>query len=243
MDKNTYTQVKNILFLDIETITLFSSYEEMDERGKKLWDKKSLYFEKFNLGIEQTYRQKGGIFAEFSKIIAISVGFFILDENDKLIFRVKTFSSLDEKEVLSNFKQLIEDKFNPSSLRLCAHNGKEFDYPYLCKRFLINQIRIPSVLDISGKKPWEIMHLDTMDMWKFGDFKNQTSLETLAYVFNVPSSKDDIDGSQVSNTFYDEENGLEKITNYCQNDVIVLAQIYLSFQCLPQLTENQIIKL
>lgn len=243
MDRSIYLQVKDILFLDIETITSHEHYEMLNERGKKLWDKRAQFYDKLELGEEQTYRQKAGIYAEFSKIISISVGFFLTDENDKLQFRVTSFSAKNEAEILQKFKNLIEDKFNPNTLRLCAHNGKEYDYPYLCRRFLINQISIPKVLDITGKKPWEISHLDTMEMWKFGEYKSFTSLETLAYAFGIPSSKNDIDGSQVSNTYYDEENGFEKITEYCKNDVVVTAQIYLSMQCLPQLTEKQIKKI
>ncbi len=242
-DQSIYLQVKDILFVDIETITSHENYDDLSERGKALWNRKAVFYDKLELGEEQTYRQRAGIYAEFSKVIAISVGFFLIDENDKLQFRVTSFSSKTESEILQQFKSLIEDKFNPNTLRLCAHNGKDYDYPYLCRRFLINQIPIPTALNTSGKKPWEIRHLDTMEMWKFGEYKGFTSLETLAYAFGVSSSKSDIDGSQVSNTYYDDDDGFEKVTEYCKNDVIVTAQIYLSMQCYPQLRDDQIIRI
>ena len=223
--KEFYSKIKNILFIDVETVSLTSSYKELDDRLKPLWDKKSSYMNSDESSAE-LYFQKAGIYAEFGKIITIAAGFFYLNEKSELTFKVKSFASKDEKEVLTEFKNLIETKYKNKKLILCAHNGKEFDYPYICRRMLINNMIIPKQINLSGKKSWEVDHLDTLEMWKFGDRKNFTSLELLASIFGIPSSKDGLDGSLVNNAFY-KEDSLEKIARYCENDVLVTAQVFL----------------
>jgi predicted PolB exonuclease-like 3'-5' exonuclease len=221
-----------ILFLDIETIPQVYKYNELATGAKELWDKKFQYNKE--VGPEKQY-EKAGIYAEFAKVICIGLGFY-----NEGKFRVKCLASENEKEVLLQFSDLLAKHFSHFSNVLCAHNGKEFDFPFLCRRFIINKIPLPKILRIQGLKPWEIKHIDTLDLWKFGDVKNFTSLNLLAHVLGVPSPKDDIDGSMVAKTFY-EENGLERIRKYCMKDVITLARVYKRFGGEEDLHDDEII--
>lgn len=230
-------KVKNILFLDIETVSCVKSYDDLDERLKPLWERKAQFINK-EADKESLFFEKAGIYAEFGKIVNISIGSFFLSPNKELCFKLKSFSGSDESLLLKEFNELIT-RFDQKKLMLCAHNGKEFDFPYLCRRMLINGIEIPEVLRISGKKPWEVHHIDTLELWKFGDKKNYTSLDLLAALFNIPSSKTGFDGSMVNHCFYND-NDLEKITKYCEKDVLVTAQLYLRFKNLPIVSQNNI---
>jgi DNA polymerase elongation subunit (family B) len=210
--------LSNLMVLDIETVPQYSSFEEVPEHFQKLWELKTQYQRK-----EETAKEfygRAGIWAEFGKIICISVGIFTGGKNTGL--RVKSFASHDEKELLEQFSALLLSQ--PPVLILCAHNGKEFDFPYICRRMLINGVKIPSQLEISGKKPWEINHLDTMELWKFGDYKNYTSLSLLTAIFNIPTPKDDIDGSMVGHVYW-VDNDLDRIAIYCEKDVVATAQL------------------
>jgi DNA polymerase elongation subunit (family B) len=208
----------NLMVIDIETVPQYSSFDQVPENFQKLWDLKTQNQRKDET--PEAFYERAGIWAEFGKIICISVGIF---SNGKQVgFRVKSFSSHNETELLEQFSTLLAGQ--PSSLILCAHNGKEFDFPYICRRMLVNGIRIPSQLEISGKKPWEINHLDTMELWKFGDYKNYTSLSLLTAIFNIPTPKDDIDGSQVGHVYW-VDGKLDRICTYCQKDVVATAQL------------------
>lgn len=223
---------KNLLFIDIETVAQKEVLEENNERLIELWNKKASSFSDIEtLTPADLYKEKAGIFAEFGKIITIAIGFYHFTESQNLAFKVKAIKNHDERLLLQDFSNLLE-KFNQNKLILVAHNGKEFDFPYLCRRFLINKIKLPEVLNISNKKPWEIKHIDTLEFWKFGDRKSYTSLELLATVFNIPTSKDDIDGSQVNGIYYSTKN-IDRIALYCQKDVIVTARLYLYLNTLP----------
>ena len=229
--------MKNILFLDIETVPQHESYQLLNDRWKKLWDIKANQIAKNEETPEELY-SRAGIYAEFGKIICISVGFVNDDVNGRE-FRIKSFYGENEFIVLEEFCALLQHNYNPKSHFLCAHNGKEFDFPYLSRRILINGIKMPDMLDLAGKKPWDVKHLDTMNLWKFGDFKNYTSLDLLSAVFDLPSSKDDIDGSKIFDVYY-KENDLERIRAYCQNDVAALASIYLHMVNQPPLKPDEI---
>jgi uncharacterized protein YprB with RNaseH-like and TPR domain len=217
--------IKNnqILFIDIETVPQYQNYEQLPEKFQKLWDKKSAYLIKENETPDAVWN-KSGIFAEFGKIICISAGFI---QKDK--FRIKSFYGDDEFELLTNFKNLIEKSFSGNDKYLCAHNGKEFDYPYIARRMLINKIEIPEILNSAGKKPWEIKHLDTLELWKFGDYKHYTSLELLTEIFDIPTPKDDIDGSMVNKVYWIDKD-LKRIVNYCEKDVVAVAQLFLRYK-------------
>ncbi len=227
--------LQNLLLLDIETVPQYDTYEVVPENFKELWDKKTLYQRKNDESPADFYN-RAGIWAEFGKIVCISVGVFT-KTGGTLGLRLKSFYGHEEKPLLEDFINLLNKQ--PSNLVLCAHNGKEFDFPYLCRRMLINGLKIPSLLQISGKKPWEIAHLDTMELWKFGDFKNYTSLNLLAAVFNIPTPKDDIDGSEVHRVYW-QENDLQRIRTYCQKDVATVAQLLLRFKNINLIPEEQI---
>lgn len=231
---------KQIIFLDIETVPFTNDYEALPERLKILWSKKTNFLRTDVFESDaKLYDSKAGIFAEFGRIVCVSVGVLIEDHSEKTL-RIKSFYGHDEKQLLSDFTDMVTNGFKNKEIFFCAHNGKEFDFPYLCRRLLVNQLPIPAALNITGKKPWEVKHLDTLDMWKFGDYKHYTSLELLATLFDVPTSKDDIDGSQVAGVYYNEKEGLERIKTYCEKDVAVLTQVYLRLTQQLTVPENNI---
>jgi DNA polymerase elongation subunit (family B) len=234
-------ELRDVILIDIETVACAPNYNVLDERLKVQWTRKAAYMRRDN---EETdadlFNSRAGIYAEFGKIVCIGAGKFVENEHGMLMLRTKAYSDHNEAQLLSAFKSMLE-RTDPMTTRLCAHNGKEFDFPYICRRMLINGIALPSLLSLSGKKPWEVLHQDTMELWKFGDFKHYTSLDLLAAVFDIPSSKDGMDGSQVNRVYY-EENDLDRIASYCLRDVVVLAQLYLRLQGLPLIDESNIIK-
>lgn len=215
--------LETILFLDIETVPEAPSFNELDEATQELWEGKSKYRRGEDTSAEEFY-ERAGIWAEFGKIVCISVGYFNFTTEAR-DFRVTTFKG-DEKTLLLEFKELIQEHFSHAKNILCAHNGKEFDFPYIARRMLIHRIQLPIKLELFGKKPWEIPHLDTMELWKFGDYKHYTSLKLMAHVLGIPSPKDDMDGSMVREVYYKEKN-LDRIAQYCELDVITTAQVFL----------------
>lgn len=229
----------NILFLDIETVPENKVFSELSEEKRILWEQKSKYQRKEEFSPEEYY-DRAGIWAEFGKIICISVGYFT-EKGTQRNFRVTSFYG-DEPKLLKDFKNLLQEHFNQAKHLLCGHNGKEFDFPYIARRMLINNIKLPYKLDLFGKKPWEIPHLDTMELWKFGDYKHYTSLKLMANVLGIPSPKDDMDGSMVRDVFY-EENDLDRIVIYCELDVVTTAQVLLRLRGDDLLNENQIKKI
>lgn len=222
-------ELRDILFLDIETVANTYDYNALDERMKVQWSRKASFLKRQQEQTDESmYHERAGIYAEFGKIVCIAVGKFYETESGDLVLKTKAYFGHTEKELLSEFKSMVE-KMDPSSLKFCAHNGKEFDYPYLCRRMLVNELSLPAALNLMGKKPWDVQHLDTMEMWKFGDYKHYTSLDLLAAIFDIPTSKIDIDGSQVNAVYYQDKN-LAKIKDYCLRDVVVLAQLFLKLK-------------
>ena len=215
----------DIVFLDIETVPLFSSFDDLDPSMQALWEKKSVNFRKDDQAASSVY-QRAGIYAEFGKIICISVG--MLKDKNPYGFRLKSFYGDDEKSILTEFSAMISKFSKNREALLCAHNGKEFDYPYIARRMIINGLVIPDILNNAGKKPWEIKLLDTMELWKFGDYKSYTSLDLLSSILGFPSPKDDIDGSMVADIFWSEHD-LRRIVIYCEKDVLAVARILLRF--------------
>ena len=215
--------LEHILFLDIETVPESESFSDLDATKQELWEAKSRYQRKDDYSAEQFY-DRAGIWAEFGKIIVISVGYFHMDGEIRS-FRVTSFYG-DETKILKDFKNLLISHFSQSKHLLCAHNGKEFDFPYIARRMIINNIELPYKLNLFGKKPWEVPHLDTLELWKFGDYKNYTSLKLLTKVLGIPSPKGDIDGSDVYSTFYKQKN-IDRIIKYCERDTVAVAQIIL----------------
>jgi uncharacterized protein YprB with RNaseH-like and TPR domain len=225
-----------ILFLDIETVPQHPEFSTMDETTQELWAQKTTFHRK-DLRTPEEFYDQAGIWAEFGKVVCISVGYFKLDGDSKT-FRVTTFKG-EEPQLLVQFKDLLEKHFGLVKHMLCAHNGKEFDFPYIARRMIINGISLPYHLDLFGKKPWEVNHLDTMDLWKFGDYKNYTSLKLLANVLGIASPKEDIDGSMVRDVFYKDKD-LDRIARYCELDVITTAQVFLRLRNKSLLEETEI---
>ncbi|MDO6759810.1 3'-5' exonuclease [Tamlana sp. 2_MG-2023] len=229
--------LENILFLDIETVPEVQHFSDLDETKQALWEGKSKYQRKEEFSAEEFY-DRAGIWAEFGKIVCISVGYFKI-HNDLRKFRTTSFFG-DEIKILKDFKNLLNTHFNEPKHLLCGHNGKEFDFPYIARRMIIHNIELPHKLNLFGKKPWEIPHLDTLELWKFGDFKSFTSLKLLTNVLGIPSPKDDIDGSEVYRVYY-EENEIDRIVTYCEKDTIAVAQIFLRLRGDDILTDDEII--
>ena len=234
------SDIRDILFLDIETVACSDNYQSLDERLKVQWARKAGFFKQReeSQSDEDIFHERAGIYAEFGKIVVIGIGKFTENENGELIIKLKSLFNHDEKSLLSEFKALVEKM--PPSLKLCAHNGKEFDFPYLSRRMLVHELQLPTVLNFAGKKSWEVPHLDTMELWKFGDYKHYTSLDLLATIFNIPTSKGVMDGSQVNEVYYKEKN-LEKIAQYCLGDVLAVAQLYLKMKSMPLVSPKNIL--
>lgn len=237
----SYYPLHSILFIDIETVSQYAVFEELPDEGKELWRHKAelLIKDKQVSTPEQIY-DRAAIYAEFGKIVCISCGFIQGSGPDKKI-SLKSFYGDDERKLLIDFCEMLA-KWAVGNRCLCAHNGKEFDFPYLCRRMIIQGIEIPGLLRIAGKKPWEINHIDTLEYWKFGDYRSYTSLNLLAYVLGIPTPKDDIDGSQVGRVYWSDHD-LARIAVYCQKDVVTVAQVYLRLQGEALInTENILVK-
>ncbi|AEM70517.1 3'-5' exonuclease, PolB [Allomuricauda ruestringensis DSM 13258] len=230
--------LEHILFLDIETVPQQQHFTDLDETAQLLWEQKTQYKRKDEFTAEEFY-DRAGIWAEFGKIVCISVGYFN-SKGDLRTFRITSFYG-EEIQILKQFKQLLKDHFSQVKHLLCAHNGKEFDFPYIARRMVINGINLPYKLDLFGKKPWEVPHLDTMELWKFGDYKHYTSLKLLAHVLGIPSPKDDMDGSMVKDVFY-KENDIDRIITYCELDVVTTAQVFLRLRNEELLADEEIKK-
>ena len=231
-------QLENILFLDIETVPERRDFSDLTLLEQELWADKTRYKRREKENPSEFYKN-AGIWAEFGKILCISAGFFNFSGKNRS-FRIRTFSG-DEKQLLQDFTDLLNSHFNKRYHRLCAHNGKEFDFPYITRRLLINGLPVPQQLQHFGKKPWEIPHLDTMELWKFGDFKHYTSLKLLAHILGVPEPKEDMDGSMVRDVFYEEGN-MDRITHYCEQDVITVARVFIKLQGGTPLRDDEIIR-
>ncbi len=235
---NLKLKLSNILFLDIETVPEESDWQNLTTTTQELFKKKTSYQRKEEITAAEFY-ERAGIWAEFGKIICISVGYFVLNDA-KNQFRVTSFFGDNEFKLLTEFKNLLETHFSKPSNILCAHNGKEFDFPFIARRMIVHQIPLPKKLNLFGKKPWEISHLDTLELWKFGDYKHYTSLNLLTSILGIPSPKDDIDGSEVAKVYYQEKN-IKRIVKYCEKDTITVAQVLLRFNNQPLLEEMDIV--
>lgn len=239
--------IVNVLFLDIETVSAHASFDDLSDNLKYLWKLKSRQIlrkpaeELTEEEVRDLYPQRAAIYAEFGKIVCISVGIVVREVGQPLKLRVKSYADEDEKILLQGFSKLLDKHYTKlNSQYMCGHNIKEFDVPYMCRRLVINQLPLPKMLDIPGKKPWELKHfLDTMTLWKFGDYKAYTSLRLLTAVFNIPSPKDDIDGSEVGMVFWKQKD-LERIAIYCEKDVLATTQLFLRYKCMDLLTEEQV---
>ncbi|MFP4488491.1 MAG: 3'-5' exonuclease [Bacteroidales bacterium] len=226
-----------VLFIDIETAPAVPSFDKLSPGFQQMWDKKSSYFRTAEQSAADVY-SRAGIYSEFGKIICISAGFITGAESD-MSLRIKSFYGHDEKLLLDDFAAMLRGFCRNRQAVLCAHNGKEFDYPYIARRMLINGIKIPALLDNAGRKPWEVGLLDTMELWKFGDYKHYTSLALIAGLLGIDTPKDDIDGSMVADVYW-KENDIIRIARYCEKDVIALTQVFLKFRNNNTITAERI---
>jgi DNA polymerase elongation subunit (family B) len=231
-------QLENIVFLDIETVSAHRSFEDLNSDWQDLWKRKARNLLKEQQTEADIYDQ-ASIYAEFGKVICIGVG-LIRRGKDGTQFRVKSYYGDDERTVLQEFANLLNKSFNGATYLLCAHNGKEFDFPYLARRMMVQGIALPKLLDIQGKKPWEVPHLDTLELWKFGDRKSFTSLNLLAHLFEIPTPKDDIDGSMVGSVYW-QDHDLDRIARYCCKDVLTLARVFLKFRGEKNISDEDVI--
>jgi len=221
--------IEEVLFIDIETVPLAPEYTELTEKWKELWEGKMKYQIENGQPAEELY-DRAGIYAEFGKIVCISVG-YVAQKKGEYVFRVKSFHDDEEKKLIHNFFHALSRFARAGKRKLCAHNGQEFDFPYIARRALVNNLHLPKILDIAGAKPWEIKDqlIDTLQLWKFGDYKHYTSLSLLCELFNIPTPKDDIDGSQVASIYW-EENDLDRIIRYCEKDTLAVANLLLKYR-------------
>lgn len=221
---NISPQTDHILFLDVETVPLTAQYSELPAEARQLWTDKSKQFKQKEEDEPSNLYERAGIYAEFGKVICISVGYLQLT-GGSTHFYLRSYAGDDEKRLLQDFAEMLRN-WDKAGRFLCGHNIREFDVPYLCRRMLIQGIALPPMLDIGGLKPWEVRHLDTLQLWKFGDYKHYTSLKLLAWCFGIPSPKGDIDGSEVARVYYEEQD-LARIQAYCERDVLTVARLYL----------------
>ena len=237
---NDNSSLTDLLVIDIETVPGVSHFQELPESWRSLWLGKISKTVPENISPEEFYDDKAGIFAEFGRVVCISAGFFYTEKDGEIFFKIKSLSNSSEVELLRSFFNLVE-KFKEKRPQFCyaGHNIKEFDIPFICRRTYANQLPLPAFLQFNGMKPWEVNLVDTMQLWKFGDHKNYTSLKLLAAVLNVPTPKDDIDGSMVKTVYYEEKN-LPRIVEYCQKDVIAVANVLLRLRNLPILNPQNI---
>ncbi|MBL7766232.1 MAG: ribonuclease H-like domain-containing protein [Chitinophagaceae bacterium] len=231
---------ENLLLIDIETVPGCRSLEELPERMQRLWARKSALIDKDNPSFEQTYAQRAGIYAEFGKIICIGLGYFIRNGADYQL-KVKMLSGHDETEMLKEFSAICNKFFSYPERQFCGHNIREFDIPYICRRSFIRGVPLPEVLsDLQNKKPWENPMLDTLQYWKFGEYKNFTSVDLLSAVLDIESPKGDIDGSDVAGVYW-KDNALDRIVSYCGRDVVTVAQVLMRLNGMKLIDEQSII--
>lgn len=228
----------SVLFLDIETVSLHSDFEELSPEWQQLWDEKTRWQRGEEVTPDEYYPERAGILAEFGKVVCVSLGYF-RGHGAGREFRVKSLFGHEEKMILEELSELLTRHFG--NAYLCAHNGKEFDFPYLARRMIVNRVSLPGHLDLAGKKPWEIPHIDTMELWKFGDRKNFTSLKLLAALFGIPTPKDDIDGSMVGSVYW-KDNDIERIARYCEKDVVTLARVWQSLRGEKPMDDDMVVR-
>lgn len=234
-----------ILFLDIETVPQAASLDQLSPELQQLWTEKFEALRRYtperyapDTTADYAFRNGGGIYSEFAKIVCISVGFMHYD-NGRRLMRTKSFAGDDEAQLLRDFSDMASRFLRTREHRICGHNIKEFDVPFICRRMLVNGLPLPSILDVAGRKPWETPFIDTMELWKFGDFKSFTSLKLLCAIFGIPTPKDDIDGSEVAAVYYDTHD-VHRIAVYCEKDVVATAQVFLRMNGIGLLAPDDI---
>lgn len=237
----SHIPLSKVLFIDIETAPVTYKFNDLEERAQELWSLKTRWIQEREEKSPEEIYERAGIYAEFSKVICATVGYFAEVDGEQS-FRMKSFCGDDESELLRGLSELFKKFFARNGSLLCAHNGKEFDFPFLARRYVINGVKLPDVLNLAGKKPWEVSHLDTMNLWKFGDYKHYTSVDLLSYTLGIPSPKDDISGADVARVYH-EERDLLRIQKYCEKDVVTIARILQRFRGEDIVKEEKVVVL
>jgi hypothetical protein len=237
----SHIPLNRILFLDIETVPEQYKFNDLEPRAMDLWTAKTRWIQEREQKSPEEIYERAGIYAEFAKIICISLGYFNEQDGERS-FRLTSLYGHEEKGILQSLTALLKKFFRDRDALLCAHNGKEFDFPFIARRFIINGLKLPDVVDLAGKKPWEVQHLDTMDLWKFGDYKHYTSIDLLTHCLGIPSPKSDITGADVARVYYEDQD-LERIKEYCERDVVSIAQVMLKFKNLTLLEEKEMVRI
>lgn len=211
---------RHFVGIDIETVRIVEKYEDLSQEWKSAWEYKNKqsgevpFFEELSDSWEKT----ASLYAEFSKVCAVSLVFMIGDEKIKY----KEFYGEDEALLLTDlraFLQRMSEGVEGKNYRLIGHAAKYFDYPFLCKRYIINSILIPTLLDTAHLKPWESRNLCTnQDVWKMGGSGAGSSLQALCNALAIPVSKVDLVGDEVGAAYYRGE--VERIAKYCTLDTI-----------------------
>jgi len=230
---------ENLLLIDIETVPLERDYAQLPEKMQYLWAKKSLLIDPEQTDPALSFSGRAGIYAEFGKIICIGLGYFVRS-GEHYSMKIKSLASHHEREILEEFREVCNRFFKKPDKQFCGHNIREFDIPYICRRSFIHQVPLPDILtDLQSKKPWENPMLDTLQFWKFGEYKNFTSVDLLATVLGIDSPKSDIDGSEVGRVYW-QDNDLDRIVRYCNRDVVTVGQILMRLNGMPLLNESEI---
>lgn len=226
------TAIEQFLVIDIETVPGVATFGELAQEMQALWAYKHEALRVTDLSTAESYETRAGIYSEFGKIVCISIGYFS-KKGERLSLRLKSICGDDEGQLLQDFADLLDNHFRKEDYYIIAgHNVKEFDIPYLCRRMMINNIPLPYLLDLSGKKPWETSVVDTMHLWRFGDYKSYTSLKLMAHVLGIPSPKEDMEGKDVAGVYW-QQRQLPRIVEYCQRDVVTVARLLLRFKESP----------
>ncbi len=232
--------LENFLVIDMETVTVSKDFDALEQSWQHLWREKATRSLPQHTTLAEHYLQRAGVMAEFAKIVCISIGYF-KNEGGSTQFRIKSFFDVQERDLLQHFVAVVT-QFRAVSNHwvFTGHNIKEFDIPFLCRRLIVNGLGIPSFLDFQNRKPWQTNLVDTFQYWRFGDYKHFTSLQLLAAALNIPSPKDDMEGSQVGHVYWVEKD-LQRIVTYCQRDVLTVANVLLRFKNQPLLTGEQVV--
>lgn len=219
--------LNNLLYFDVETAGKYESYEDLalqNPRLAKLWEKRAKYFRANTLGMEEMgdseiYSQKSGLEPEFGRVVCVSFGVW-----DGENHRLTSFYGDNEQEILEKTAKIFSNAVS-KGMKICGHNIKMFDVPFLGKKMIFSGIDVPQNLLLWDKKPWEVPILDTAEFFSFGSWSHKfLGLDLLACSLGIESPKEDIDGSQVHNTFWGEKN-YERIMEYCEKDVLTVMDV------------------
>lgn len=228
--------LNRLLYFDIETVGVVNDFYSLPDRLADIYMRKNEKAIEECGSAQEHWNKHAGLEAEYAKVCCISFGSFKEEADKSLIFRVKSFCGENEVNILRDFLVILE---NAKGYNLAFHNGIGFDVPFLAKRYIINSLPIPRKLNKLGVKPWEDCDVDTINIWRGGNFQSKmTSLDLLTAVLGIESPKGDMDGSLVGEAFYAGE--FDRISTYCQNDVVAVARVCQRMNLETPIADSQI---